>query len=146
MRALFFIVLSLGAFFDLSLPVHVAKDRASHFHAIAIQWLSSQVQREGTLRIDTIPAVQALHLLVSYYLTTRVKGDGEAAWQFLGMAMRALQAQGCRRDGSRWNLPEPELEERRRVFWETHIYDRIVSINFTICVCLSTHLVDISNL
>ncbi|KAK0497407.1 fungal-specific transcription factor domain-containing protein [Armillaria luteobubalina] len=111
--ALVAVVLALGAFFDLDLSFSAAKQRA-----------------DGALKLDTIPAVQTVHLMVLYQLSTRGRGDGEAAWQLLGMAMRAIQAQGCHRDGSRWNLPERDLEERRRVFWETHTYDRLQSLTF----------------
>ena len=30
---------------------------------------------------------------------------------------------GLHRDGSKWNLPEIQTEERRRVFWECHTAD-----------------------
>jgi hypothetical protein len=34
---------------------------------------------------------------------------------------------GMHREASKWGIGGAELEERRRVFWETHIYDRLVS-------------------
>lgn len=30
---------------------------------------------------------------------------------------------GLHRDGSRWNLPDDVVDERRRVFWEAHTAD-----------------------
>lgn len=109
-------------FFDLSLPVDSVRSRASEFYDLAVTALNISIP----LKIDTIPAVQTLHLMALYYLSTRGENGGDSAWQMLGMAMRSIQAQGCHRDGSRWGLPQCELEERRRVFWETHIYDRLV--------------------
>ncbi|KAK0207622.1 fungal-specific transcription factor domain-containing protein [Armillaria fumosa] len=128
--ALVAVVLALGAFFDLDLSFSVAKQRAVQLHSLSVTWLSAHIPQDGALKLDTIPAVQTVHLMVLYQLSTRGRGDGEAAWQLLGMAMRAIQAQGCHRDGSRWNLPERDLEERRRVFWETHTYDRLQSLTF----------------
>ncbi|KAK0440938.1 fungal-specific transcription factor domain-containing protein [Desarmillaria tabescens] len=128
--ALVAIVLALGAFFDLDLSFPAAKLRAAQLHSLSVAWLSAHIPQDGALKLETIPAVQTVHLMVLYQLSTRGRGDGEAAWQLLGMAMRAIQAQGCHRDGSRWNLPERDLEERRRVFWETHTYDRLQSFTF----------------
>ncbi|KAJ6455450.1 fungal-specific transcription factor domain-containing protein [Mycena sanguinolenta] len=115
------IVLSLGMFFDLSLPVESVRGRASEFYDLAAAALNISIP----LKTDTIPAVQTLHLMTLYFLSTSGEKGGDPAWQLLGMAMRSIQAQGCHRDGSRWGLPQRELEERRRVFWETHMYDRL---------------------
>ncbi|KAF8194353.1 fungal-specific transcription factor domain-containing protein [Mycena galopus ATCC 62051] len=124
--ALCAIVLSLGVFFDLSLPVDSVRGRASEFYDLAVAALNTSIP----LNIDTIPAVQTLHLMTLYFLSTMGEKGGDPAWQLLGMAMRSIQAQGCHRDGSRWGLPQRDLEERRRVFWETHIYDRLQSFTF----------------
>ncbi|KAJ7634987.1 fungal-specific transcription factor domain-containing protein [Roridomyces roridus] len=120
------IVLALGAFFDLSVPSYQVQHRAEEFYDLAAVALNISLP----LSLDTIPAVQTLHLMVLYFLSTRGESGGESAWQLLGMAMRSLQAQGCHRDGARWGLSPRELEERRRVFWETHIYDRLQSFTF----------------
>ncbi|KAJ7046445.1 fungal-specific transcription factor domain-containing protein [Mycena alexandri] len=119
-------VLSLGMFFDLSLPPENVGGRASDFYDLAVAALNLSIP----LKVDTIPAVQTLHLMTLYFLSTRAESGGDPAWQLLGMAMRSIQAQGCHRDGSRWGLPPRELEERRRVFWETHMYDRLQSFTF----------------
>lgn len=117
-------VLSLGAFFDLSLHSQQVLKRAEVLYDLALVSLNISIP----LSLDTIPAVQTLHLMALYFLSTRGEGGGESAWQLLGMAMRSMQAQGCHRDGSRWGLSHCELEERRRVFWETHMYDRLVCV------------------
>ncbi|KAK7050534.1 fungal-specific transcription factor domain-containing protein [Favolaschia claudopus] len=124
--ALTAIVLALGTLFDLSVPVDTVRPRAAPFYDLAVAALNITVP----LNIDTIPAVQTLHLMALYFLSTQGETGGEPAWQLLGMAMRSIQAQGCHRDGSRWELPSQELEERRRVFWETLMYDRLQSFTF----------------
>ncbi|KAJ6618873.1 fungal-specific transcription factor domain-containing protein [Mycena sp. CBHHK59/15] len=124
--SLFAMVLALGAFFDLSLPVSNVRSRAAEFYELALASLNISIP----LNLDTIPAVQTLNLMALYLLSTGGESGGHPAWQLLGMAMRSIQAQGCHRDGSRWGLSERELEERRRVFWETHTYDRLQSFTF----------------
>ncbi|KAJ7485710.1 fungal-specific transcription factor domain-containing protein [Mycena latifolia] len=124
--SLFAMVLSLGVFFDLSLSISDVRNRAAEFYDLAVASLNISIP----LKLDTIPAVQTLHLMALYFLSTRGESGGEPAWQLLGMAMRSIQAQGCHRDGSRWGLPQRDLEERRRVFWETHMYDRLQSFTF----------------
>ncbi|KAJ6570985.1 fungal-specific transcription factor domain-containing protein [Mycena vulgaris] len=124
--SLFAMVLSLGVFFDLSLPISDVRHRAAEFYDLAVVSLNISIP----LKLDTIPAVQTLHLMALYFLSTRGESGGDPAWQLLGMAMRSIQAQGCHRDGSRWGLPQRELEERRRVFWESHTYDRLQSFTF----------------
>jgi hypothetical protein len=119
-------VFALGTFFDISLPIYSVIGRANEFYEVALTALKAEVNEYGAFKLDTIPAVQTLHLMTLYLLSTKGETGGEPAWQLLGMAMRSIQAQGCHRDGSRWGLPLRESEERRRVFWETHIYDRLV--------------------
>ncbi|KAJ7104414.1 fungal-specific transcription factor domain-containing protein [Mycena belliarum] len=124
--SLFAMVLSLGVFFDLSFPISDVRDQAAELYDLAV----AAIQISIPLKLDTIPAVQTVHLMALYFLSIGGESGGEPAWQLLGMAMRSIQAQGCHRDGSRWGLPQRELEERRRVFWETHMYDRLQSFTF----------------
>ncbi|KAF7316142.1 Zn(2)-C6 fungal-type domain-containing protein [Mycena indigotica] len=124
--ALVSMVLAVGTYFDLNHPPETLTPVAARYFELAVAALNVTIP----LKLDTIPAVQTLHLMALYFLSTQGEAGGEPAWQLLGMAMRSIQAQGCHRDGSRWGLPGPELEERRRVFWETHMYDRIQSFTF----------------
>ncbi|KAJ7065067.1 fungal-specific transcription factor domain-containing protein [Mycena amicta] len=121
--SLFSMVLAVGTYFDLSHSPDVVRPIAARYYDLAVAALNITIP----LKLDTIPAVQTLHLMALYFLSTQGESGGEPAWQVLGMAMRSVQAQGCHRDGSRWGLPQQDLEERRRVFWETHMYDRIQS-------------------
>ncbi|KAF8900215.1 hypothetical protein CPB85DRAFT_1439660 [Mucidula mucida] len=110
--SLFYIVLSMGAFFDLSLPMQIAKDRASHLHSLAVQWLSAVPPPIGNVPLEYAG-----------------KGDGEPAGSYLEWQCARYKP----KVPSRWlevESPEPELEERRRVFWETHYYDRVQSLTF----------------
>ncbi|KAF7325962.1 Zn(2)-C6 fungal-type domain-containing protein [Mycena kentingensis (nom. inval.)] len=124
--ALLAMVLALGTYFDLVHPPDVVRPIAARYYDLAVTALNITIP----LKLDTIPAIQTLNLMALYFLSTQDERGGEPAWQVLGMAMRAIQAQGCHRDGALWKLPPQELEERRRVFWETHMYDRIQSFTF----------------
>ncbi|KAF7317081.1 Zn(2)-C6 fungal-type domain-containing protein [Mycena chlorophos] len=124
--SLFGMVLAVGTFFDLSHPPEVVRPIAARFYDLALAAFNITIP----LKLDTIPSVQTLHLMALYFLSTQGESGGDAAWQLLGMAMRSIQAQGCHRDGSRWGLLPQDLEERRRVFWETTLYDRIQSFTF----------------
>lgn len=122
-------VLALGAFFDLSASFAFVYPRAEQFYSLALLSISPSGSADPHLllnKMDTIPAVQTLHLMALYLLSTRGDSGGDPAWQLLGMAVRSTQAMGLHRDGKRWGLSRTELEERRRVFWETITYDRIV--------------------
>lgn len=139
-------VLACGAYFDLEVPTVEAKRAATEFYDLAIKCLYVSTPIDGGLRLETIPAVQTVHLMALYHINTRDTSDGEPGWHLLGIAMRSLQAQGCHRDGSRWGLPAEDLEERRRVFWETHTYDRLVRISRSIRLRLNDSFPAINDL
>ena len=48
---------------------------------------------------------------------------GDSAWPLWGLVMRLVQAMGMHRDGTRRNLPQDVIEERRKVFWECNAAD-----------------------
>lgn len=47
----------------------------------------------------------------------------DSAWPLWGLVMSLVRAMGMHRDGTRWNLPEDVVEERRKVFWECNAAD-----------------------
>lgn len=76
--------------------------------------------------------------MVNYHLfEDRVKG-GDSSWPIWGLSVRIIQAvslicfvanyqMGMHRDGQNWGLPDNILDERRRIFWETHAEDTFQS-------------------
>jgi hypothetical protein len=124
--ALVCMVLALGQYFDLDLPASAVRDQSKEYFEIAAFSLNLHTHIDGAIKLESLPGVQAIHLMALYQLSVSEAGS-EAAWQLMGMLSRSIQSQGFHRDGSRWGLPARQLEERRRVFWETYIYDRLVS-------------------
>ncbi|KAJ8094989.1 hypothetical protein PM082_010206 [Marasmius tenuissimus] len=120
-------VLALGQYFDLSRPLEEIYPRVANLFDVAVYTLNISNTVNGATTPRTIQGVQALHLMATYQITLRGDAGVEAGWQILGMVSRSLQAQGLHRDGSRWGLSPCELEERRRVFWETYTFDRMQS-------------------
>ncbi|THU91953.1 hypothetical protein K435DRAFT_967897 [Dendrothele bispora CBS 962.96] len=120
-------VFALGQYFDLDFPASVVRQRSQEYFEAAAFALNINNHVDGALKLESIQGVQTLHMMVLYQLSLRGEEGAEAAWQLLGMISRSIQSQGFHRDGSRWDLPPRQLEERRRVFWETYIYDRLQS-------------------
>ncbi|KAJ8072235.1 hypothetical protein AAF712_007777 [Marasmius tenuissimus] len=120
-------VLATGQYFDLSRPLEELRPRVTEIFEVAVYALNISNTVNGATTPRTIQGIQALHLMSTYQITVRGDSGAEAGWQILGMVCRSLQAQGLHRDGSRWGLAHRELEERRRVFWETYTFDRLQS-------------------
>ncbi|CAK5281656.1 unnamed protein product [Mycena citricolor] len=121
--SLFAMVLAIGALFDLALPIAEVQPRSAELYAVAL----SALDLRFPVNFDSISAAQSLHLMALWFLCMRGEEGGDSAWQALGLAMRSIVAQECHRDDSSWGLPPREAEERRRVFWETLVFDRLQS-------------------
>ncbi|KIK61368.1 hypothetical protein GYMLUDRAFT_42954 [Collybiopsis luxurians FD-317 M1] len=122
-------ILSLGRFMDLDQPCISVRGPAGELFRLAAFALNSHNVIHGGLRIHTVMGVQALHLMALYNLVVKDEQGAESNWQLIGLAVRSMQAQGLHMDGSAWNLPPRDLEERRRVFWEVFVYDRLQSFD-----------------
>ncbi|KAJ3882215.1 fungal-specific transcription factor domain-containing protein [Lentinula edodes] len=125
--ALVGIVLAIGQYFDLEKPRSSVQIRAAELFRLASFALNSRNMIDGGLKILTLQGLQTLHLMALFNLSMKDEEGAENAWQLLGLAVRSMQAQGFHIDPSRWSLPTEDLEERRRVFWETHLYDCLQS-------------------
>ncbi|KAJ3716605.1 fungal-specific transcription factor domain-containing protein [Lentinula raphanica] len=125
--ALVGIVLALGQYFDLKKPRPSVRTRAAELFRLASFALNSHNLIDGGLKILTLQGLQTLHLMALFNLSMKDVDGAENAWQFLGLAVRSMQAQGFHIDPSRWSLPAEDLEERRRVFWEIYVYDCLQS-------------------
>ncbi|KAJ7104411.1 hypothetical protein B0H15DRAFT_942402 [Mycena belliarum] len=71
--SLFAMVLSLGVFFDLSFPISDVRDQAAEFYDLAV----AAIQISIPLKLDTIPAVQTVHLMALYFLSIGGESGGE---------------------------------------------------------------------
>lgn len=124
--ALVFSVLSLGTLFDVR-PSSGRKDRRAerYYHSA---WAALQLSNPGDS--NTVENVQTIHL-VGQYLCNRKNGrNADSFFPLVGTAVRNAIALGLHREGRAWNLPQDELEERRRLFWELYASDCFRSLAY----------------
>ncbi|KIR39943.1 hypothetical protein I307_04958 [Cryptococcus deuterogattii 99/473] len=115
--ALLYIILAMGALHNLELPPNdpIAEEYST---------LSKICLAKGEFMIHcTTIGIMALHVMAHFHLETEKGRNGDSAWPLWGLAMRLIQGMGLHRDGARWNLAPEIVEERRRVFWESHSAD-----------------------
>ncbi|OCF31477.1 hypothetical protein I316_06879 [Kwoniella heveanensis BCC8398] len=112
--ALLFIVLAMGALHNLELP---PDDTSAEEYLLSSE---DCLARGQFMNNNTVPGVQTLIIMAHYHLETDKGRNGDSAWTLWGLAMRIVQAMGLHRDGEKWNLPPKVVEERRRIFWESH--------------------------
>ncbi|RSH91564.1 hypothetical protein EHS25_009863 [Saitozyma podzolica] len=116
---LIYVVLAMGALHNLEMPPEdpVVEQYISLAKACLI--------KSNFLIHTTIAGVQTVHIMANVLLETERGRNGDSAWPMWGICMRMIQAMGIHRDGARWNLGEPEVEERRRAFWEAYAGDTL---------------------
>ncbi|OWZ37418.1 hypothetical protein C347_00109 [Cryptococcus neoformans AD2-60a] len=115
--ALLYIILATGALHNLELPPNdpIAEEYLT---------LSKICLAKGEFMVHcTTIGIMALHVMAHFHLETEKGRNGDSAWPLWGLAMRLIQGMGLHRDGARWNLTPEIVEERRRVFWESHAAD-----------------------
>ncbi|OAL44454.1 hypothetical protein IQ07DRAFT_521681 [Pyrenochaeta sp. DS3sAY3a] len=115
--ALVFIIMAQGTIFNIEMP---------YYDSSVEEWLdlSERALVKGEfLSNNTVAGVQALHLMAHLHLHLDKGRRGDNAWPLWGLVMRLIQAMGMHRDGTRWNLPQDVVEERRKVFWEVNSAD-----------------------
>ncbi|KAH7082385.1 fungal-specific transcription factor domain-containing protein [Paraphoma chrysanthemicola] len=116
--ALVSIVMAQGTMFNIEMP---------HYDTSAEDWvgLAERALVKGDfLSNNTVAGLQTLHLMAHLHLNSDKDRQGDNnAWPLWGLVMRLAQAMGMHRDGSRWNLPQDVIEERRKVFWECNAAD-----------------------
>ncbi|KAL4893492.1 hypothetical protein BDV59DRAFT_207607 [Aspergillus ambiguus] len=115
--ALVFIIMAQGTMYNIEM---------ANYDPSAEEWLhlSERALVKGRfLSNNMVAGLQTLHLMAHLHLELDKGGRGDNAWPLWGLVMRLIQAMGMHRDGTRWNLPEDVVEERRKVFWECNAAD-----------------------
>lgn len=107
--ALFFQVLATGCQFNLELAE--GDPLGDYYHGLA----QSSLTLGQFLQKPTIAAVQTLHVMGHYLLSTSPGLGGDEAWPIWGLAMRACITMGLHRDGEHWDLDPVVNDERRCV-------------------------------
>ncbi|BGP18249.1 hypothetical protein JCM10213v2_006307 [Rhodosporidiobolus nylandii] len=121
-----FMVLALGSQFDPSGPSTPAAD-PQRFFALGQAALSAS----GVLALNTIPALQALHLCGNILFNRqRMQQNGETFFPLLGMSVKMAQSMGLHRDPAAWGLADREAHRRRLAFWELFSANTIHTAHF----------------
>ena len=79
---------------------------------------------------NTIIGLQALSIMAKILTYTDSPGRHDLSWQLWGIATRMCLAMGLHRDGAQWKLSPSELNQRRRIFWETFNLDVFRSFSY----------------
>ncbi|KAI9485171.1 MAG: fungal-specific transcription factor domain-containing protein [Benjaminiella poitrasii] len=74
-----------------------------------------------------ISTVQALMILSMFNSHSKNDDEDTSHWFMTGMAIRMAQDLGLHRDCSRWNIPECEIELRKRIWYGCYLMDRLVA-------------------
>ncbi|WRT64573.1 uncharacterized protein IL334_001505 [Kwoniella shivajii] len=118
-----FLVMALGAMFDLNRPpFHHRGEQLFRIGRTCISIVGLENSSPAT--------VQALHLMGTYILNDKRGNGAEVFWPILGTAVKVAQSLGLHRDGSHFGLSPYEIEERRQVWWEVVTYDRLQALCF----------------
>ncbi|KAF7321290.1 Zn(2)-C6 fungal-type domain-containing protein [Mycena kentingensis (nom. inval.)] len=93
----------------------------------------------------TMAAVQSLLHMAHYMDIADWEGSTtstNAAWLYLGTAVRLGYSLGLHLDSSRWKLPEEAAQRRTRLFWQLFISDTLMSFSIGRPVTMSANQVD----
>ncbi|KAJ7053870.1 fungal-specific transcription factor domain-containing protein [Mycena amicta] len=124
--SLMFSVFAIAALLDPQKPAYSVEAQEFFYLARASLALSSPV------RETTLAAVQALLHMAQYVDLSDWEGDTastNAAWLYLGTAVRLSFGLGLHLNSSRWKLSEEASQRRSRVFWQLFINDTWMSFS-----------------
>ncbi|WWC63074.1 uncharacterized protein I303_105673 [Kwoniella dejecticola CBS 10117] len=121
--AVLFAVLAIGCLFDPDLPPH--SDQAQKFDDLSMSCLTAAEFMTNT----SVPSLISLHLHCCFLLNdSRPRTD--EIYVLVGLALRLATMAGFHRDGTWWDLPQGEVDARRRVWWEILTLERVNSNRF----------------
>ncbi|ORZ16412.1 fungal-specific transcription factor domain-domain-containing protein [Absidia repens] len=90
-----------------------------------------------------ISSVQTLILLTMFVEPPASDSDDTSYWFKTGMAIRMAQDLGLHRSSSGWQMPESEMELRRRIWYVTYLMDRWVAAELGRIVTISDQEFDV---
>ncbi|RDH28069.1 hypothetical protein BDQ94DRAFT_163103 [Aspergillus welwitschiae] len=122
--ALVFIILAQGTMFNIEMPNYdPSTEDWLHLSELALvkgRFLSNNM----VAGLQTLEPPRCVILHAENWSRQLDKGGrGDNSWPLWGLVMRLVQAMGMHRDGTRWNLSQDVIQERRKVFWELNAAD-----------------------
>jgi hypothetical protein len=114
---LVYAILAMGTLHDLELEAN------DPLIAEYLDMAKQSLTRANFLQYNTIPGLQALHIIAHVHLETESGKNGDSAWPLWGLTMRLVVAMGLHRDGFRWGLHPDIVQERRQIYWQCQSTD-----------------------
>jgi hypothetical protein len=90
-----------------------------------------------------ISTVQTLMLLSMFVGHGDNDDEDTSHWFITGMAIRMAQDLGLHRDCSKWNMPEHEIELRKRIWYAAYLMDRWVAAELGRPISILDHEFDV---
>ncbi|KAJ7511773.1 fungal-specific transcription factor domain-containing protein [Mycena galericulata] len=135
--SLLFVVFATAALLDPNRHPYSMESQEYYYLSRAALGLASPV------RETTLAAVQALIHMAQYLDLSDSEGmASNAAWIYIGTAVRLAHGIGLHHNSSRWNLCDESSERRSRVFWQLFVADTSLSFSLGRPPSLSTAYID----
>ncbi|KAJ7696746.1 fungal-specific transcription factor domain-containing protein [Mycena rosella] len=135
--SLLFAVFATAAILDPGRPPYSIEAQEYYYLSRAALSLASPV------RETTLAAIQALIHLAQYLDMSDWEGMGSnAAWIYIGTAVRLAHGIGLHLNSCRWNLSEEASDRRSRLFWQLFQADTWLSFCVGRPPSMSTHYID----
>ncbi|KAJ7146435.1 fungal-specific transcription factor domain-containing protein [Mycena epipterygia] len=135
--ALLFIVFATAAILDQERQPYSIEAQEYYYLSRAALGLASPV------RETTLAAIQALIHMAQYLDLNDWQGTGSnAAWMYVGTAVRLAHGIGLHLNSCRWNLSEEASERRSRLFWQLFLTDTWLSFSLGRPPSMSTNYID----
>lgn len=113
------VILAFGKLYSVNQWIDYSGPPGFEYFTHALELLPDIHDEGSTLFVETLA-------LVGYFMQNLNRRD--AAWLYVGMALRMAITLGLHQETSNQNLDEVSIEHRRRVWWSVYSLDRIQSV------------------
>ncbi|KAJ6601099.1 fungal-specific transcription factor domain-containing protein [Mycena vulgaris] len=135
--SLLFVVFATAAILDPGRHPYSIEAQEYYYLSRAALALASPV------RETTLAAIQALIHMAQYLDLSDWEGaESNAAWTYIGTAVRLAHGIGLHLNSCRWNLSEEASERRSRLFWQLFQADTWLSFSLGRPPSMSTNYID----
>ncbi|KAJ7729104.1 fungal-specific transcription factor domain-containing protein [Mycena maculata] len=135
--SLLFVVFATAALLDPTRHPYSMESQEYYYLSRAALGLASPA------RETTLAAIQALIHMAQYLDLSDWEGTASnAAWIYIGTAVRLAHGIGLHLNSSRWHLSEEASERRSRLFWQLFLSDTAASFSLGRPPSMSTNYID----